>query len=250
MNDLRQHDWLNSSKICGSCTPLVTPGVLSLNPSSMTSVQRQIKVTMDSFHEAYREGFRLQDVTKAPLAQRRRKKKSSERSSSSESGHSHGSLTPTKNLGQSPMRNSPVRNLSNNSQSSTHSTGFTPLGGAAAGGQLGSNPKTQSSTSSMESSGYFSFKEARIKQLMPTVTETGRGATCKDIEEIPVTATVPVPHIGGVKRKHDSDEVIAIDDDDDCVIVGEGPAVQRQTEVLATNNNNAKRPRSETILIE
>ena len=248
MSDLRSNEWLqgrNSDMF--SMTPLVTPDVLSFNRTSVTCIQRQIKLTMDSFHTAYRAGFRLQDVTKAPLAQRRKKKKSSERSSSSESAHSHGSLTPTKGLTHSPMRNSPVRNLSSNSQGSTHSTGFTPLGGGTA---VGSSNKV----SSLENSGYFSFKESRIKQFMPTLSEGDQQSTVAEAGEgiiANVSASVPLASAQGTKRKLDISEVEIIEDDD-CVIIGEEPGQSRQTEVLIHNNNNnsAKRLRSDTIIIE
>ena len=144
--------------------PLKTPDVLSSRRVPLTKVQNQISQTMQAFMKAQRQGFRLEDVGNAPLAKRRRLKRDSlSRSSSSDSSrssYSHGSLTPTKHLQtMSPMRNSPVRNLSNmsnassTSQNSTLSQGFTPLkksvtlGGGSDGGTT---------------SGFFSFREARI----------------------------------------------------------------------------------------
>ena len=53
--------------------------------------------------------------------------------------------------------------------------------------------------------------------------------------------------VQGVKRKLDVD----VDDDDDCIIIDEQPGSQRQSHVIVhTDNNNAKRPRSDTIVIE
>ncbi len=246
MQELRSSEWLQGTQVF-SLTPLVTPDVLSLNPSTVVSVRTQLNVINDAFHKAHREGFRLQDVTKAPLAKRRKMKKSSTdtRSSSSDSSASHGSTTPTKGLTQSPMRNSPVRNLSNNSQSSTTSTGFTPMGATLAAGKQ---------PPGLDSSGFFSFKEARIAALMPTIPQDNEISTISSSSSTQVPSSGSNGHLQkdrkqessarGAKRKIDYD-----DDDDDCVIIGEevAPGVQ-QTDTI--NNNNAKRPRSDTIVIE
>ena len=245
MEELRNNEWIKKASTSNSVTPLVTPDVLGHNATSMFNVKTQLNVTMDAFHKAHREGFRLQDVTKAPLAQRRKMKRSSDaRSSSSDSIGSltstRGSMTPTKGLTLSPMRNSPVRNLSNNSSvsnasnASMTSTGFTPVCAA----------KTSKNQSTLESSGYFSFKESRIAALMPTVPQTESDEASDDGSR------------KGAKRKL---ELLEADDDEDCVIIGEetpststSQRTDRRTgsDVLNNNANNAKRPRSETIVIE
>jgi ribosomal protein S6 kinase alpha-5 len=239
MQDLRSSEWLQGSNSqVFSLTPLVTPNVLSLNPSSVTSVRSQINFAMDAFHKAHREGFRLQDVTKAPLAKRRKLKKSSEdaRSSSSDSSASYGSLTPTKGLTQSPMRNSPVRNLSNNSSSSTTSTGFATI-------------KQQAN---LESSGYFSFKESRIAAMMPALIPEETCESATDSSKVTQPESSQAEASRGAKRKMDFAVKDNIDDDDDCIIVGEEMAPPssniRQTDAI--NNNNSKRPRLDTIVIE
>ncbi|ELU01154.1 hypothetical protein CAPTEDRAFT_1743 [Capitella teleta] len=76
MEALRSDKWIQGSGHL-SATPLVTPNMLSLNQASVVTVQHQISATMDAFHKAHRAGFRLQDVTKAPLFQRRKLKRSS-----------------------------------------------------------------------------------------------------------------------------------------------------------------------------
>ena len=145
MEDLTKNEWLlrNNNSLFPQTT-LRTPNVLVHGSNYL---QVQISATMDAYHKAEREGFRLQDVNKAPLAQRRKKKNNSsdgrsESSDSSNSTHSTGSQVSSQSLTgavytESP-RDSPVRNLSNNSNqsntsntssasySSVHSLGFVP----------------------------------------------------------------------------------------------------------------------------
>lgn len=72
---LRMSALLNNTWVQGSQnfpqTPLMTPGVLGV------AAEKILNTTINAFHQAEREGFRLQDVLKAKLAQRRRMKKSS-----------------------------------------------------------------------------------------------------------------------------------------------------------------------------
>ncbi|GFN99037.1 ribosomal protein s6 kinase [Plakobranchus ocellatus] len=89
MHELLKHRWLrkNAHSPPMSQAPLRTPGVLS---SHSHAVQDQINYTMEAFHQATRDGFRLQEVATAPLARRRKQKKNSvdNRSSSSDSNNS------------------------------------------------------------------------------------------------------------------------------------------------------------------
>jgi len=271
MNELQSSEWIKGNTNQFSGTPLVTPDVLSFSKSSVTTVKTKVNATMDAFHKAHRQGFRLQDVNNAPLAQRRKKKKSSAetRSSSSDSAHSHGSLTPTKGLTNSPLRNSParnspVRNLSNNSQSSTTSTGFTPLGIQSA------------KQVNLESSGFFSFRENKIASLMATMSKphpltedtTSQVGPFSSISQKTGLSTVfesrtsPIPQASssadsssyqsqkelnrGTKRPHID---TADDSDDDCIIIEEESSGLRRGSDIA-NNNSAKRPRCDTIVIE
>ena len=252
MQDLRNNDWiLGLNDQIYSATPLVTPNQLSLKLNNVHTVHNQINATMDAFHQVQR-GVLLQDVNMAPLAQRRKKKRSSEststRSSSSDSimsQQSLGSITPTKSLTPSPMRASPCRNSSNNSQSSTTSTGFIPLQKKLQA------TKTQSQ---LESSGYFSFKESRIKALLPTTstTFTSQGDTVQSMSRVD-SSTITT----GAKRKLDTmlevDSIEEQEAEDDCVIIGEaGPSSKSRTPSDALNNNGnaTKRPRSDTIVID
>ncbi len=98
MRDLLENEWIQGPQ-ANSSTPLMTPKLLSFR---QPRVESGVKATMKAFHKAHREGFRLMDVSHAPLAKRRKLKKDSStetRSSSSESIHSPGSsqgrTTPT-----------------------------------------------------------------------------------------------------------------------------------------------------------
>lgn len=88
MVDLKNNSWVQGCQIIPQ-TPLMTPDVLL----SSTSAEKTLQQTFSAFHKAEREGFRLQDVLSAKLAQRRRlKKSSSENNSSSSSFTSESSL--------------------------------------------------------------------------------------------------------------------------------------------------------------
>ncbi|XP_046676934.1 ribosomal protein S6 kinase alpha-5-like isoform X2 [Homalodisca vitripennis] len=93
MSALMVHPWVQGCDV--SATPLMTPDVLTAG-SSHRSAEMAVKHAFNAFHQAHREGFRLQDVVNAKLAQRRRLKKKpsdvnscfSSYSSSSSSGRS------------------------------------------------------------------------------------------------------------------------------------------------------------------
>lgn len=105
MDDLLSNDWIKGSDdTVFSTTPLVTPDRLSLNRGSVTAIQNLISATMVAFHKAHRDGFRLQDVTNAPLARRRRMKNSGSTDSSR-------SATPVGSRNQSPCRMSPAKGI-------------------------------------------------------------------------------------------------------------------------------------------
>ncbi|XP_008199672.1 ribosomal protein S6 kinase alpha-5 isoform X2 [Tribolium castaneum] len=88
MSHLETNPWVQGSQHFVS-TPLMTPDVLL-----ETAPEKSLQTTFNAFHKAQREGFRLQDVFSAKLAQRRRMKKSSsgDNSTSSSSFTSEGSL--------------------------------------------------------------------------------------------------------------------------------------------------------------
>ncbi|XP_060519439.1 ribosomal protein S6 kinase alpha-5-like isoform X2 [Cylas formicarius] len=80
MVDLQSNEWVRDSRHVPH-TELMTPDVLSNGGSA----EKTLQTTFDAFHKAQQEGFRLQDVLSAKLAQRRRKKKSSSDNSSGSS---------------------------------------------------------------------------------------------------------------------------------------------------------------------
>lgn len=90
MADLQTNTWIQGCQTFPQ-TPLMTPDVLL---SGHSPAEKILQTTFDAFHKAQREGFRLQDVLSAKLAQRRRMKKSSSEnnSTSSSSFTSEGSL--------------------------------------------------------------------------------------------------------------------------------------------------------------
>ena len=119
LEDLRRNEWITGDKVF-SVTPLETPSILNFNKAQMNKVQSQLKSTMNAFHQATREGFRLRDVSKAKLAERRRKGKvkrgsnETRSSSSSDSAASQGSSTPS----QSPARQETIPKVQISSQDS------------------------------------------------------------------------------------------------------------------------------------
>lgn len=150
MTDLKKNEWLlRNNNSMFSEKILQTPGILCSTSSVLTV---QLSATMDAFHKAAREGFRLQDVASAPLARRRKMKNASEeRSGSSDSCQSSGSgtastlsaatndsgagVTQKASASSVSPQNSPRRNLSTNSSlsntssasfTSVHSLGFVP----------------------------------------------------------------------------------------------------------------------------
>ncbi|XP_064483785.1 ribosomal protein S6 kinase alpha-5-like isoform X2 [Ornithodoros turicata] len=92
MAELRSHPWVHTRSSHLSAQ-LMTPDVLS-SSSSPRAAESALRATFDAFHLATRGGFRLLDVSAAPLAQRRRLKRSSAdvRSNSSASTSSGSSF--------------------------------------------------------------------------------------------------------------------------------------------------------------
>ncbi|XP_054711276.1 ribosomal protein S6 kinase alpha-5-like [Uloborus diversus] len=85
MQQLRLHPWVHpSNHNVYSNTPLMTPDVLS-SLTTPRAAEAAVNFTMDVFHKVTRDGFCLQDVSAAPLAQRRKLKKSSTDAGSSSS---------------------------------------------------------------------------------------------------------------------------------------------------------------------
>ncbi|RZF38034.1 hypothetical protein LSTR_LSTR006433 [Laodelphax striatellus] len=114
MSDLLSNQWVQGCDV--ATTPLMTPDVLTAAGSTHRSAEIAVKHAFSAFHQAHREGFRLQDVVNAKLAQRRRMKKSStdNRSFSTSSSFSSSSSsglssvqTPSSCSGQSASAQKP-----------------------------------------------------------------------------------------------------------------------------------------------
>lgn len=252
MKDVQRHRWLHASQ-GGQAghTPLRTPGVLS----SCSTVSYQLSATLDAFHQATREGLRLQDVSAAPLAKRRKLKKNSfdNRSSSTDSNNST-STNSSSGVTQSPVRQSPVRTFSNASSTSQGSTGFVPSRASPhcqRGGDLRVSPLVQ--TESVEPVviedlvGVEDQLEARISPISVLAEDSSL-----DIIRVPSGSCEDLPGVTmGIKRKadtscEDDDEL----SDDDCVIIA-SPSAFTPTDRANNNRSRVKVPKwTGTIVID
>lgn len=141
MNDLRNNSWVQGNQMFPQ-TPLMTPDILS----SSGSTEKGLQTTFNAFHKAHKEGFRLQDVSSAKLAQRRRLKKSSSDNNSTSSS----SFTSESSLKSGP--NTPVSSRPKNKNNRNES-------------DQSSNTKT-SPGSSENKDNVFCFGEARVKEYL------------------------------------------------------------------------------------
>ncbi|XP_047108587.1 ribosomal protein S6 kinase alpha-5-like isoform X1 [Schistocerca piceifrons] len=149
MSDLRSNEWLKGSNTrLYPSTPLMTPDVLTAG-SSARSAEIGVKQTFDAFYQAQKEGFRLQDVVNAKLAQRRRMKKSSTdaRSCSTSSSFSTSSSSGTSSI-QTPVKVS--------QSGSTHSTG--------------SGSVKRASSTQEDGNKVFNFGEARVREYLSSLS--------------------------------------------------------------------------------
>lgn len=106
MYDLQRNPWIQGSQNFPQ-TPLMTPDVLG------SSAEKSLNTTFNAFHQAEREGFRLQDVLNAKLAQRRRmKKSSSDNNSSTSSFTSENSVKSTPSTPKSSLELKKTEQLS------------------------------------------------------------------------------------------------------------------------------------------
>ncbi|XP_055879568.1 ribosomal protein S6 kinase alpha-5-like isoform X3 [Biomphalaria glabrata] len=268
MHDLLKHKWLRKIvKSPISSMPLRTPGVLS---SHNNAVKDQINCTMEAFHQATRDGFRLQEVASAPLAKRRKQKKTSvdTRSSSTDSNNSN-STTSSCGTRKSPIRQSLSRNSSTSSisQSSVASMGFVPnLGNLpsplASSSSKRSTPDMTSSahtsTSSAASSAHRLSPPNVIVMPQPVIhipsvdsvdfdddISPGNSSTTKGKKTGRKSNNNTVRLTRGQKRKLDqSSEEGQEDGDNDCIIVEKTlPSIRHLKGAL-------KRLKSETIVID
>lgn len=137
---------------------------MSFHAVNLILIERvALAVTFDAFQMARREGFRLFDVSSAPLAQRRKLKKSSTdiRSDSSESGSasSAGSLASTSSTNElMPLAHLPPLKL----KLSVNSTSLSSLSGESVNATCTSTP-TQPSIRPLVTDSAFSFSTTDIK---------------------------------------------------------------------------------------
>lgn len=144
MSDLQTNSWLQGCDV--SSAPLMTPDVLT--GSTPRSAEHAVASAFNAFHKATRQGFRLQDVVNAKLAQRRRMKKSSadNRSFSTSSSFSSSSSSGLSSV-QTPM---------SAGQSSCTSTAPKPA--------VRGKPSSESNV--------FNFGEARVREYLSSLSST------------------------------------------------------------------------------
>lgn len=153
MIDLRSNSWVQGSQPIPH-TPLMTPDVLC----SSSSAEKCLQTTFNAFHKAQREGFRLQDVLTAKLAQRRRlKKSSSDNNSTSSSFTSEGSLKsgPSTPLSR-PKLSLDLKKTDEKSESFSDKS---------------SNLKVSSSSSEQKDQ-VFNFGESRVTEYLRTMSSS------------------------------------------------------------------------------
>ncbi|KAG1684015.1 Ribosomal protein S6 kinase alpha-5 [Nymphon striatum] len=181
MKELRNHPWIcGQDKSVFSETPLMTPDILSHSKIFKQTAESAVRVTFDAFHKATREGFRLQDVSAAPLAQRRRKMKSGD----------NVRLSLSSNNSETPLRSS-----SSSSSGSACSTSGTPeTCPLQISGSLGFDTVSLSNET-LTKKDVFNFRDARVVAYlsgMPSVDETEEKEDTCDLNQ-------PLPKD---KRKH------------------------------------------------
>ncbi|XP_071450098.1 ribosomal protein S6 kinase alpha-5-like [Hetaerina americana] len=145
-----------------SCTPLMTPDILTAG-SSHRATEMGMRATFDAFHRAHREGFRLQEVSNAKLAQRRRMKKSSNdaRSNSTSSSFSTSSSSGMSSI-QTP----------NKVDRSSQGTAPPSASSVISRRSIVSNDDNDESCSNI-----FNFREARVQEYLSSLSEES-AASC------------------------------------------------------------------------
>ncbi|KAG8224373.1 hypothetical protein J437_LFUL005255 [Ladona fulva] len=174
MNELLANEWLFPAgrgtvlQSLYSCTPLMTPDILVAS-SSHRSTEMGVKATFDAFHRAHREGFRLQDVSNAKLAQRRRLKKSSNdaRSNSTSSSFSSSSSSGMSSI-QTPSK----------ADRSSQGTGPVSASSFISRRSVVSNEDNDDGSNNV-----FNFREARVQEYLSSLSEESSTScsptTCK-----------------------------------------------------------------------
>lgn len=158
MIDLKKLPWVQGSQNIPQ-TPLMTPDVLM----SSSSAEQSLQTTFNAFHKAHKEGFRLQDVLNAKLAQRRRLKKSSSDTSSSSNFSSASSV---KSVPSTPVTSRP--NLTLDLRKSDSKLSITK----SSDDRCSSLKVSSDSSTSSKKESVFCFGEARVKEYLRTLSSS------------------------------------------------------------------------------
>ncbi|GFY63841.1 ribosomal protein S6 kinase alpha-5 [Trichonephila inaurata madagascariensis] len=200
MQQLRHNPWIKGHNISVySSTPLMTPGVLS-SLTSPRAAETALNATMVAFHKVTRDGFRLQDVSAAPLAQRRKQKKSST------------------DVGSSSSLSS---DISSNRTSISYS----------------SSEKETYNRTMKDKHSVFDYSEERVADYLSTLPDLAKTEPIHGSVTWPVTSRVEKcsddetseqhrPTTRSYKRKQDNTPVSAIQKGEDCIFVAEAPALR------------------------
>ncbi|BES89743.1 Protein kinase C terminal domain [Nesidiocoris tenuis] len=183
MSDLLVNTWLNGSSV--SATPLMTPDVLTTG-STPRAAEYAVASALNAFHRATREGFRLQDVMNAKLAQRRRNKKSSTENRSFSTSSSFSS-----------------------SSSSGLSSVPTPLStGRSSGSGVQLKPAVRGKTSTEGT--VFNFGEARVREYLSSLSSNSSESETAKMAQEPAHPILTLSPVAFKKKKkavpcHNSD---------------------------------------------
>lgn len=162
MSDLKTNNWVQGNQNMPQ-TPLMTPEVLT----SSSSAEQSLQTTFNAFHKAHREGFRLQDVLNAKLAQRRRLKKSSSENRSTSTSSTFSSASSIKSAPTTPVTSRPNLTLDLKKSDSKVSSVKN------SSDELNSSIKVSSdSSASSKKENVFNFGESRVKEYLRTMSSS------------------------------------------------------------------------------
>lgn len=207
MQQLRHHPWVQAShRGSSSCTPLMTPNILS-SLSSPRAAETAVNATLHAFHKATRDGFRLLDVSAAPLAQRRKQKQSSTDAGSSSSLSSDISSSRT----------------SYSCFSSSEKDGC-----------------WQKRNISKDIKSVFDYSEERVTDYLSTLPDITKAELPQDNLEWPLAdksaATADSILHRPTTRSYKRKKAVASQSDDDCVVIAEVPPVRQSSRKAKRSN--------------
>lgn len=162
----------------------MTPDVLSNHTMLRQTAESAVRVTFDAFHKATREGFRLQDVSAAPLAQRRKMK----------------STDNTRLSLSSICFETPLRMSSSSSSSVCSNQDVTPCSNhPQVDGSLGFEVATSPSRSESREA-VFNFRDARVVEYLSGMDDGIQPSP--DVDEFSKDIVIDGYESGCVKRRH------------------------------------------------